>query len=108
MLETGETRWARAIGRRLEGDETRPASYVGCIEDITDRKHAELAQRAAEARFRAFMDNSPAIAFMKDAGGRRVYANLPYLKRFQRGAEDVIGKTDFEMFDAELAQVGRQ
>lgn len=104
VLESGETRWARAVGRRLEGDETRPASYVGCIEDITDRKQAELAQRAAEERFRAFMDNNPAIAFMKDANGRRVYANLPYLKRFQRGAEDVIGKTDFEMFDAELAR----
>lgn len=104
VLESGEIRWARAVARRLEGDETKPASYVGCIEDITDRKNAELAQRSTEERFRAFMDNSPAIAFMKDTNGRRVYANLPYLKRFQRGTEEVIGKTDFEMFDAELAR----
>ena len=104
VLESGEIALGSRRGRRLEGDEARPASYVGCIEDITDRKQAELAQRATEERFRAFMDNSPAIAFMKDSNGRRVYANLPYLKRFQRGAEEVIGKTDFEMFDAELAR----
>ncbi|HEY4311943.1 MAG TPA: PAS domain S-box protein [Pirellulales bacterium] len=102
VLEDGEVRWARAMAKRL-GD-TEPPSYVGCVEDVTDRKNAELNQRASEERFRAFMDNSPAIAFMKDSDGRRVYANLPYLKRFQRGSEDVIGKTDYEMFDADLAR----
>ncbi len=104
VLENGDIRWARAVARRLGDPGSKQASYVGCIEDITDRKQAELAQRESEQRFRAFMDNSPAIAFMKDAAGRRVYANLPYLKRFQRGAEEVIGKTDYEMFDADLAR----
>ena len=104
VLPTGEVRWARAVAKRIGGLDAKPASHVGCIEDITDRKQAELAQRASEERFRAFMDNSPAIAFMKDTAGRRVYANLPYLKRFQLGEEEVLGKTDFDMFDADLAR----
>lgn len=42
------------------------------VRDITDRTRAEVALRETEERFRAFMDNQPAVAFMKDAAGRYV------------------------------------
>jgi PAS domain S-box-containing protein len=101
---TGEVRWVRAAAKRIGGSLQGPASFVGCIEDITDRKQAEIAQRAIEERFRAFMDNSPAVAFMKDGAGRRVYANRPYMQRFQVGDAAVLGKTDLEMFGADVAR----
>ena len=104
VLVSGEVRWARAVAKRISEAGERSTRLVGCIEDITDRKQAELAQRESEERFRSFMDNSPAIAFMKDRTGRRVYANLPYMKRFQVGNEGVLGKTDLDMFGADLAR----
>jgi PAS domain S-box-containing protein len=104
VLKSGEIRWARSVARRIDSASGGPPTYVGCVEDINDRKQAELAQRVSEERFHAFMDNSPAIAFMKDSGGRRVYANRPYLQRFQVGSEGVLGKTDFDMFGADLAR----
>jgi PAS domain S-box-containing protein len=104
VLAGGEIRWARAMARRVDAGCAGSATYIGCVEDITDRKQAELAQRESEDRFHAFMDNSPAIAFMKDSAGRRVYANAPYLKLFQVGDDAVLGKTDLEMFGADVAQ----
>ncbi|MGH7231940.1 MAG: PAS domain S-box protein, partial [Nitrospiraceae bacterium] len=51
--------------------------WNGILSDITEHKRAEEALRASEERFKAFMDNSPAVAFMKDDGGRMIYVNEP-------------------------------
>jgi|GEM_PF-3510494 len=99
-----EARWLRVMATPISASGGSATRYVGCVEDITDRKLAELAQRESELRFRAFMDNNPAIAFMKDAQGRRVYNNRHYLERFQVSAEELLGKTDFDMFEPEVAE----
>jgi PAS domain S-box-containing protein len=46
---------------------------VGIVRDITDRKRAEETLLESEERFRAYMSNSPAIAWMKDSQGRYVH-----------------------------------
>jgi PAS domain S-box-containing protein len=72
--------------------------------DLTSRRQMEDALRDSETRFKAFMDNSPAVAFMKDEAGRRVYVNKVYNEVFRNGGGEVLGKTDFDMFPAEIAQ----
>jgi len=47
-------------------------------EVITARKTAQLRLEESEARFRAFMDNSLAIAFMKNEAGQYLYVNKPF------------------------------
>ena len=42
-----------------------------------ERKQAERRLRISEARFKAFMDNSPAIAWMKDAAGHTTTSTPP-------------------------------
>ncbi|MCE5228871.1 PAS domain S-box protein [bacterium] len=55
------------------------------------------ALRESEERFRLFMDNSPTIAWIKDAAGRNVYANKTFLNRFRMSREEITGKTDAEL-----------
>ena len=64
---------------------------------------AEGGLREAQRRFTAFMDNSPSLAFMKDAEGRLLYVNRAWLQMMKREPESVLGKDDFSFFSAEAA-----
>lgn len=55
----------------------------------------------SEARFQAFMDNSPAMAFIKDANGRMLYGNRLYSQLFRPLEWE--GKTDRELHAGEVA-----
>lgn len=71
------------------------------------RQTAEAAQtslREAQRRFSAFMDNSPALSFMKDAHGRLLYFNRAWSRVVGHNPEDSLGKDDFELFPAETAR----
>ena len=74
---------------------------LATVRDISERKRAEAALRESEERFRVFMDNSPAIVWMKDEEGRYVYLNKSFEKRFD---DDFKGKTDFEQWPHHIAK----
>jgi len=76
---------------------------VSVVRDITDQKKTEFALRESEDRFRAFMDNSPGISWIKDEECRHVYLSKSYEKRFGVKIEDWLGKTDFELWPPEIA-----
>ena len=46
------------------------------------REKAEADLRVSEDRFRAFVDNSPAVAVVKDEQGRYVFLNERFVRRF--------------------------
>ena len=67
-------------------------------------RQARAALQAGEARFRAFMDHSPAVAFLKDEAGRYVYINQPLERRFNSAQAEWQGKTDVKLFPTDIAQ----
>lgn len=83
------------------------ALVVEVDRDITDRLQAEEQLHASERRFVSFMNNSPAIAWAKDADGRLVYLNPAYERQLGVRLEDWRGKTDFELWPPEIARVFR-
>ncbi len=90
-------------------DEAGNVSKVAIVAiDITERKRIETALQESEDRFRAFMDNSPAIAWMKDEEGRYVYISKTFEKRFDIRFEDARGKTDSGIWPLEIADEFRK
>lgn len=67
-------------------------------------EEAQASLREAQRRFTAFMENSPAMSFMKDAQGRLLYVNRAWSRVFRRTPEECIGKDDFALFPPEVAR----
>jgi two-component system, cell cycle sensor histidine kinase and response regulator CckA len=70
---------------------------------VQERARAQAGHRSAEARFRSFMRFTPAVAFMKSVDGRYVYGNEAWAAQFGKPLEDVIGKTDLELWPPDTA-----
>lgn len=100
--------WRWFFSRELvfaRGPDGQPYQVLCAVLDITERVEADRALRESEARLAAFMEHSPGSMFIKDAAGRYVVVNHAFLTTSGKAAEEVIGKTDHEMFSAELADL---
>ncbi|MEN6464639.1 MAG: PAS domain S-box protein [Syntrophaceae bacterium] len=73
-----------------------------------ERARAEEALKESEERFRIFMENSPASAWIKDEQGRYVYLSGTYEKSLGVRKEDRLGKTDFDLWPREVAEQFRK
>ena len=76
-------------------------TLAGQIAQFAERCRAETGLRASQARFTAFMENAPAVAFIKDEEGRFLYGNQTLLRRFGLRAEEWLGKTDLDFWPEE-------
>src|SRR5690606_40815417 len=68
--------------------EGRPVCYVGIKRDVSERKAAEAALRASEARFRSMADSSPVMIWITDAEGAVLFVNEAYRAFFGVTEED--------------------
>lgn len=77
---------------------------VGVGIDVSDRVDAQAALRDSEQRFHAFMDASPAIAWITDAEGRHLYMNRAWNAAFGLDRDEWIGKTAFDLVPEAVAR----
>jgi len=69
------------------------------------REQAETELRTWQDRFRLFLDYAPMPAFIRDERGRHVYGNKPWAAQFDRPLDELMGKTNWELFPKETALV---
>jgi diguanylate cyclase (GGDEF)-like protein/PAS domain S-box-containing protein len=68
-----------------------------------ERQQASVALAESEARFRAFMDNSPAATWIMDPCGRIVFANRSLEEMLARPAGSLFGQTETDIQPSEFA-----
>ncbi len=107
----GEVPFAGTFGRRIYeyifvpvlGENGEVEAVAGTTRDVTDRRQAEEALREVEARFTAILNHSPSCIFAKDRQGRYLLANKALGEFTGRDAADLLGRTDADLFPAEVA-----
>jgi PAS domain S-box-containing protein len=83
------------------------ACAAGASIDITERRHAERALRQSQAHLQAILDNCPAMIFLKDIEGRYLQVNRQLERTLNLSSEQILGRTDAEIFAPELAAAFR-
>ncbi len=63
------------------------------------------AFQKSEARLRAILSTTSSIIYLKDVEGRYLLANRQYLESFNFTEQDILGKTDQDIFPEQIADV---
>lgn len=81
----------------------QPRYLVQLTQDISDRQRMHRALEESEHTFKAFMNNLPALAWIKDADGKYLYMNEPLQGALPAHRTDWQGRGDEDLWSAELA-----
>ena len=73
-------------------------------DDLKERQRIATALQERELRYRTFINGSPSIVFLKDENFRNIVVNRPFAQFFSKTEEELIGKTDFDLFPQTFAE----
>lgn len=106
--EAGQLRWfhVRAMPRRDAIGRTLVTE--GVTIDITERHAALTALADTRALFDRFMEHCPALAWIKGPDFRYEYLNPEYERRFNLEGGTGVGRTDFDIFPRDVAEIFRE
>ena len=103
----GHMKWVVAAGKPLykDGKVTR---LIGTLQDITEQIEQQNKTKESEQLLRTLIDSLPLNLYIKDTESRKVLVNkseCDYLG--VTSAHELIGKSDFNLYDNNIAQISR-
>jgi PAS domain S-box-containing protein len=102
----GEERWIKAAGKPIKKD-GEIVKVFGTFQDIHDKVMAETKTRENEQLLHTLIDNIPLNIFAKDLDSRKILVNKAECEYLGKKPEEMIGKSDFDLYDPEVAKTSR-
>jgi len=88
----GQIRFLHAWDEVQRDDTGRPIRLFGTVQDITERKQAELLLHAQAQEIRAIVENSPDLIVRFDEQLRRTFVNTAFIKAMGLPKEELLGR----------------
>jgi len=107
VLPGGETRWFEHSVAKRPSTDPSASTFLVLSRDVTERKRAEEAVNEMRTQLIGVLQTIPDVVWLKNVDGSYLLCNPAFERLFGYAEADVIGKTDFHLFDAETAQFFR-
>ncbi|MEA2746800.1 MAG: two-component system, cell cycle sensor histidine kinase and response regulator CckA, partial [Myxococcales bacterium] len=79
--------------------------YAELERENADRRSAEHAMQKSKGVLEAIAENAPVVVFVKDLDGKYLLTNRQYERLFHVAAGTMHGRTDFDLFPRESAEL---
>ncbi|MGL1863627.1 MAG: PAS domain S-box protein [Pseudodesulfovibrio sp.] len=108
VTRDGDVRWIGHVSQPVYDDKGDPLGRRASNRDITGLKDTLQALKDKNQFVNSMMDNSPANIFAKDVDGRYLFGNARFMEYTGKPAHEVLGKTDFGLFENSMAEKFRE
>lgn len=106
VTKKGEERWVAAGGKAIKKD-NKIIKIFGTFQDINQQVIAEKKTKESERLLTTLIDNLPINVFIKDKDSRKILVNKAECNYLGVMPNELIGKTDFDLYDENIAQISR-
>jgi len=102
--KNGELYWESALISPIINENQKITHFIAIKEDVTERKQAEAERVRQTGLITSLLDSIPDIIFFKDTQGVYLGCNPPFAEFVGKSKNEIIGKTDYDLFDNETAR----
>ena len=107
LTEQDQYQLFRARGQAIWNQSGRVTRMAGSLQCISDRKEADEALRRSEQLLHDIVNHTTAVIYVKYANGRYLLTNRRYEQLFNLTRDQIVGRTDHELFPPEIADAFR-
>jgi PAS domain S-box-containing protein len=105
FAKNGEIRWERIFAHPVWDEEkNRLKGIVGAVQDVTSARVAEDKLKETLLQQSAILNGIPDTAWLKDKNSLYIAVNEQFARTAGMKVEDVIGRSDFEIWQKEFAE----
>lgn len=104
----GTQAWAKTQKIPLRTTDGNIIGVLGGYEDITEHKKAEEELQRQRNLFKMILETTPDLLVLKDINSVYQAVNSSFCKYVSKPREEVVGKTDYDLFPADEAEMYRR
>jgi diguanylate cyclase (GGDEF)-like protein/PAS domain S-box-containing protein len=108
LLTSEQEHALRVLGRQAAARLELRAQRRLLEDTLKEKDKVTAGLKASEELFRAFMNASPFLSYIKDAAGRLLFYNKSFAKRFGVGEYAWLGRTDERLWSPNLSRSVRR
>ena len=103
LRKNGQFLWIELDGCIVHGSDGKALYYLNAMEDISDRKAAEERLQEEKLKLQTLVESIPDLVWLKDTKGVYRFCNPRFESFFGHRQEEILGKTDYDFVNQELA-----
>ncbi|NDV44563.1 PAS domain-containing sensor histidine kinase [Flagellimonas sediminis] len=107
ITKNGEEKWIQSAGKAIVKN-GEVVKVFGTFQDIHDQVMAETKIMENEQLLTTLIDNLPLNVFVKDLDSRKILVNKSECEYLEKSPKELIGKTDYDLYDEEVAKISRE